>query len=292
MESTETNGHATPTARPTIEQIITNIETPAPAETPAAPVVEPPKEEPKPEAKKEDDKLAPKFAALAKQEKELLAKRKEVEAQLKEAREFQNLKKLLTENPPEFFEKMGTSYDDIVAKIIEAPTKPQTSEDKLRTELEQVKKQIADKEAQVQAAEQQRAIEGFKNEQKEFILKEGKKFELVNALGAYEAVFDTANEWYKQHNEIPKHEEMGLLVETYLKKEYGPLLEKLKQTETFKDFFATPDKTNTSQPQSQSLIDSIPKTITQTMKQTSTSSDARPKTREELLKEAMKLIGA
>jgi len=290
MESTETNGHAVTTSRPSISQVIASMEGTVPAATPA---VEAPKAEepPKVEVKKEEDKFAPKFAALSRQEKELVAMKKEVQEQLKEVKEFQNLKKLLKENPPEFFEKMGTSYDDIVAKIIEAPAKQLTSEDKLRLELEQVKKQIADKEAATQTAEQQRAVEGFKNEQKEFIIKEGTKFELINALGAYDTVFETAEEWVKEHKEIPKHDEIGLLVETYLKKEYGPLIEKLSKTTVFKDFFNKAESIKEPLSETQSLQDLIPKTITQTMKQTSTSSDPRPKTRDELLHEAMKLLG-
>lgn len=202
------------TAQETAPQAIApGIETPKEVEG-----VETPKTDTEPEVK-EDPKFARRFAALSRQEKQIVAKSKEVEDKAKEvesikaeAERMKGVMALARENPMKFLEETGISYQELTELMLAAEKTPEDKKiDELRKEFEDLKQakereakevEEANLKAQIERATQ--AIGSYKVQCKEMIQQNPDKYELILAQGREDDVFNIVEQYF-----IENEKELG-----------------------------------------------------------------------------------
>ncbi len=204
-----------------------------PAATPADPVAPA-------VAQKPTEDMAAKFAALAKKERiahlaqrnlktkeTSLAERERVIAERERVWETE-----FKTSPLEAIKKRGYSYEDLTkAALNDGKFQPETEIKEVRSEIERMRQEQAEKEknaleAQTVAAQkaEQEAVETFKSNISEHVAANKDKYELTALYEAEELVFQTVEEHYLRSQKVGKPKIMSLdeacqLVESYLESE-------------------------------------------------------------------------
>lgn len=164
----------------------------------------------------EEVALSPQLAILAKKEKSLLQKQQELQAKLKEIEErsaklgqWDELDKLASENPAEFFKRKGLSFEQIQQKMLESladedldPIQKQIKElqAKLASKDDEVKKLLdetlskRDQEAKQKEIEEQSKV--YNEELKKHIQANAENYDLITTFGAEDEVFNVIKEVY------------------------------------------------------------------------------------------------
>jgi hypothetical protein len=190
----------------------------------AAPAPEVKAEEPKPEEKKPEP-LAKAFAELSKREAKFQQQTKQREAEFKqremELAEKQAAVQNLLDDPLAYLEKLGVTYDTLTEQLLNnkkppADLKHRSEMKKQSDALEALKKDIADKEAARAAAETGARVQQFKAQLVADVTSAGEKYELVNALGEHDMVFDLIDAYAVKHGKILPTEEAAAQVEAHL----------------------------------------------------------------------------
>ena len=260
---------------------------------PTAPDVS--QETPAVETKKPEDKLAPKFAALARREKEIVEKEKAAAEREKKFQDYERRIKEAEDDPLAALEALGLTYDKLTDHILSGKKNNPDSKaiKELQKKLEDSEKRALEREQTAKQQEEQRILANFKNSQREHIKNAGETYELVNALGRHEDVFEVAQEYYKTHGKVLSHDEAAKLVEDYLEKEIAPFKNVKKLSRLF-----VPETNGTPQapakpgtkPESVSKTQQ-PKTLSNALSQVATEPEATgPLSKEESLRRAAKLI--
>lgn len=179
--------------------------------------------------------LSPKFAALARKEREILraresmrAKEYQIAQKEKEYREFQRIKENAKLNPIEGIKALGLSYEDITKYYLNGE-KP-TADAQIQSVQEQVQKYIQSQEQkekirlqrEAQATEQQYAqvIDSFKGQISQFVDQNKDTYELTHLYEGQELVYDTIAQHFERTQKIMSTQEAASLVEEYLESEY------------------------------------------------------------------------
>lgn len=195
----------------------TQTETPAPVETVAPEVEATPAVEgeavttPEPEKEKEDPKFARRFAALSRQEKQIIAKQKEVDEKAKEiesvkaeAERAKQILQLAKENPVLFLQETGLNYQELTELILANEKSPEDKKfDELKKEIEELKhaeekkaKLAEEAETKAQIERVTKAIENYKVECKKTVQENPDKYELILAQGREDEVFDIVERYF------------------------------------------------------------------------------------------------
>lgn len=182
--------------------------------------------DPKPE---EQERLAARFAEVAKRNQMLRAKQREIKAPLaeKDAKlqelqaEVARLKRYEEINDPmELLKEKGFSYEDIIARNLNPEEVDFKGEIKtLREELESYKKSAEEKEKKLLEKQNEEVKTGYLEHIKKFTESNAEKYELINSLGHHKDVFEVIEETYKQTGKIISDAEAADLVEQFLEKE-------------------------------------------------------------------------
>lgn len=198
-----------------------------------APLVEP-------QAIKPQADMSAKFAALAK--KERIARQqsqriKQLETQIAEreravAERERSWEDEFKKSPLEAIKRRGYSYEDLTkAALNDGKFQPETEIKEVRSELDRMRQEQADKEkkaieAEKQAEQQreQQAVETFKTNIAGHIESNKEKYELTALFEAEELVFQTVEEHYLRTSKDGKPKILSLdeacdLVESYLENE-------------------------------------------------------------------------
>lgn len=164
----------------------------------------------------EEVALSPQLAILAKKEKSILQKQQELQAKLKEIEErsaklgqWDELDKLATENPAEFFKRKGLSFEQIQQKMLESladedldPIQKQIKElqSKLASKDDEVKKLLEETLSKRDTEAKQREIEEqskvYNAELKKYISENADNYDLITTFGAEDEVFSVIKEVY------------------------------------------------------------------------------------------------
>jgi hypothetical protein len=236
-------------------QEATPTPTPAPVET-ASPEIEatPPVEAeavatPEPEKEKEDPKFARRFAALSRQEKQILAKSKEVEEKAKEfeavrqeAERSKAILQLAKENPVEFLKETGISYQELTELMLAAEKTPEDKKfDELKKEIEDLKqaKEIEAKELEKAKTEAQiervtQAIEDYKVQCKNTVQQNPDKYELIIAHGREDDVFNIVEQYFIENETVLDFDIAADYLEQLLYEEAQKLIKTKKLAPTIK----------------------------------------------------------
>jgi hypothetical protein len=163
-----------------------------------------------------DSDLAQRLAILAKKEKGLLSKQQEMAAKLKEMEEkskkfseWEEIDKLASENPTEYFKKKGLSFEQIQQKMLESmqdddldPIQKQLKElqSKLANKDSEIEKLLNDKLSERDNQKKQQEIEEqskyYNQELKKFIGDKSEQYDLINTFEASEEVFNVIKTVY------------------------------------------------------------------------------------------------
>lgn len=202
---------------PTTEAAPTTTPAPdaPPAGAPATPPVDPNAPPPV------DPKLAPRFAELARREREWTQKQTEAKAKLEAADAFEAARTRATEDPLVALELLGIPFDKLVDAVLNKD-KPQSAEDrvsKLEAQIAADKKAAEDRVAQEKGAADKAAIESFQAQIAETVAADAAAFPFVNAKGAFGTVFEVVELHYQKTGEIFAIPEAAKLVEDHLRKQ-------------------------------------------------------------------------
>ncbi|NBO23171.1 hypothetical protein EBU94_07540, partial [bacterium] len=162
------------------------------------------------------DDWSQKLALLAKKERGLLEKQKswqqklkEIEEKEKKFSEWEQLDRLATENPSEFFKKKGLKFDELQDKMLASltdeeldPIQKQLKELKsqLSAKDEEYKKLLEEKFAEQDSIKKNQEIEEqskyYNAELKKFIQSKADDFELITTFEAADEVFSVIKQVY------------------------------------------------------------------------------------------------
>jgi hypothetical protein len=164
----------------------------------------------------QNDDWSQKLALLAKKERGLLEKQKswqqklkEIEEKEKKFSEWEQLDRLATENPSEFFKKKGLKFDELQDKMLASltdeeldPIQKQLKELKsqLSAKDEEYKKLLEEKFAEQDSIKKNQEIEEqskyYNAELKKFIQSKADDFELITTFEAADEVFSVIKQVY------------------------------------------------------------------------------------------------
>lgn len=168
-----------------------------------------------------DSDLAQRLAIVAKKEKSYYEKRKQdevknksLEERYEKLKEWEELDKLATENPSEFFKKKGLSFEQIQQKMLESmqddeldPIQKQLKElqAKLASKDDEYKKLMDDKFSERESAQKQQEIEEqskfYNQELKKFISDKSDQYDLISTFEAGDEVFNVIKTVYLKTSE-------------------------------------------------------------------------------------------
>lgn len=160
--------------------------------------------------------LAPGLAILAKKEKALLQKQQEMTRKMKEMEEkmaklsqWEELERLASEDPSEFFKKKGLSFEQIQQKMLESmqddeldPIQKQIKElqQKLASKDDEYKKlldeKLSEREREAKSREVEEQSKHYQQELNGFLEKNAEKYDLINTFGAADEVFNVIKSVY------------------------------------------------------------------------------------------------
>lgn len=265
---------------------------PAGEETKAAPEVEETKE------KKEDPRIASRFAALSKREKQILEReramqdrQRQLEMQAQRYQQLEHIVQNAKANPIAVLEQLGLSYEQITDYILQDPeaTKPVAEK-----KLEEIERKIkAYEEAQLHAQRQaeqayiDNTVKNFKNQIVSTVQSNPEKFELVALNNAYDTVFDVVEQYFNSTGELLTVEAAAQMVEEYLTNEAE---ERILKAKKFQSKFSSKAEPSVEAKNADAKA-SASKTLTNTKVTSSTQpKEEKPKSNDDSLKRAAALL--
>lgn len=181
---------------------------------------------------KEDlqQKVAPKFAALAKKEKMIYQKNQAVkqrEMELERKTQLLATKEkaiqLAETDPEQAMKLLGWTYDQLTEYKLKGKAPVDRSVLQVKEDLERFQKQVEEKErkqledqAKQAQTEQQQTINDFKLQVVNFVSEKKDDYELTNLFGEQALVYTAIEEHFKSTGKILKQNEAAKVVEDYL----------------------------------------------------------------------------
>lgn len=167
-------------------------------------------------ASTEDTNLSRGLSILAKKEKAILQKQQEMAQKYKDLEEkysklsqWENLEKLASENPSEFFKQKGLSFEQVQQKMLESiqdedldPIQKQLKElqNKLNSKDEEYKRLLEETLSKKEQEEKNKQIEEqskyYSQELSKFIEQNAEKYDLINMFEAKDEVFEVIKSVY------------------------------------------------------------------------------------------------
>ncbi len=240
-----------------------------------------PSDETAPPVPPKPDKLASKFAALARRERQLVERERSATEKLKSVEAYERAKKSAADDPGAALESLGLTYEALTDWVLSDKKPARDPEVKTLTEkLEKLEKDAQDKEAALARANEERAVEDFKRGQVEAVKSAGDKYELVNQMGRHDLVFDVTQEYFKANGKVPAHDEAAQLVEDYLLSEITKYKGVKKLAALFGSLDASTSKApaKTTDPKTPDSGSKTTKTLTNTLSDAAPSPDDDPDT--------------
>lgn len=223
-------------------------------------------EEKKPE---EDSKLSARFASLARKEKMLSQREKELKIEKQrtttlqdEVKNLKEVKDLYEKDPFAAFEKMGIKPEELARKVLELSAEPEaptvdTKISALERSIEDLKSQNEQYRLKEQISDNERRV----NEAKKTIIDQlqGRKeeFEIITSQDRFEEVFDTMSNYFEKHKERCSWEDAAKAVEAFHEEQY----QKYSTVSKFKPKTPEPKVETEIKVESKPEVSSTPKAV-------------------------------
>lgn len=166
---------------------------------------------------------------LVSREKELRAQQEANAAMQTQIEEFNNLKNSIKDNPAALLDHLGISFDDLLAAQLgiqaEQP-EPKSEIEQLRDEIKAMKEAEEAKIQAKQQAEIDAAISNHKNDINTLLSTETDKYELINAAGESDLVWQVTEEYFEAYGEVLTPQQAADMVENHLVEQFKGILEK------------------------------------------------------------------
>lgn len=183
-----------------------------PADT-EKPAEQKPAERPPEPTKPADDRVVAALRGAARREGQALRREQAAKAVEGKAKAFDEFSKLLSDDPVAAFKALGLDARGVFQRVIDKGEPPAPTPE---TEIAELKKWRDQREASERQAAQDRSV----NEQKAYVAKlvtdAGDKFELINANGEHDLVWESMLAYYTQHETAPDPLEIAAAVEEHL----------------------------------------------------------------------------
>lgn len=173
---------------------------------------------------KEDPALSSKFAILAKREKAIRAKQREVEerersfkAQEETHKSALGLKDRLVSDPINTLSELGISYDQLTQLIINSKPEDQALRE-LKREIQSIKEVQTKAQSEYEAKQTQgyqQAVNQIRTDVK-LLVDSDPQFETIKEMGAQESVVSLIEETFKETGRVLSNEEAMTQVENFL----------------------------------------------------------------------------
>lgn len=237
--------------------------------------------------------FAAKFAALSRREKDLVHREAELKKQaeqLKGKSSIDELKGKAKQNPMEALKEMGLTYEEITQYILEGKVSD-TPEKRIQTIDERVAA-IERKEKEMQAKEAQAkidaAVQNFKTDITNFVSKDEEKYSLIRESKAEELVYSTIEKYFEETQRVLDMEEACDLVEKHLESEVEKWTKFRKVQKRFEG--AGTQKTAPVAPNPPAVKTETTNTLTNADSIVEKTVRTAPKSRDEEIEEAVKLL--
>jgi hypothetical protein len=178
----------------------------------------------------EAERLAAKFAEVArrnamlrKQKAQVTAPLKEKESEIEKMRqELERLKKYEEVNDPmELLKLKGISYEDLITRNLDPESFDTKSElQKMREEFENYKKSVEEEKRTGLEKQKESVKANYLEHLKSFAEKAGEKYEMISTFGAHQDVYDVIEETFNKTGKVITDEEACDLVEQFLEQNY------------------------------------------------------------------------
>lgn len=163
------------------------------------------------------DELAPRFAHLANKEKQIRVQAKEAADRLKQAIELENKykeeskkfsKDEIRKNPAAYLDSIGMTMEEYIQASLAAadgkPLEPDVKDD-IKAMQAKLDKMEADKLAKEKADTERAeaaAITNYKSQIESYVKADPDTYELINAYGAFDDIYDVIEEYYTANGEM------------------------------------------------------------------------------------------
>jgi hypothetical protein len=182
------------------------------------------------EEKPVEDDLSKRFAKLSRREKELQDKQRDLKIQMDKVTEFERMRTNIKENPLKLAETIGVSIEDLLLAIAgeeKEPEKELSDTEKLRLEIDEIKKAKAKEEedkVRIKQQEVEAVISNHQSNIKSFIKANSEQYELCNAQEAADIVWELTEQHWTDTGKLLSIQEATSMVESYLETEAKKLL--------------------------------------------------------------------
>ena len=253
-------------------------------QTTEAPTAETPKEKP-------DLDYANRFNMLARRERALQQREKEIKEQAAKYENLSTLKDRARKDPVNALKELDLSYDDLTNTILN-DNKPTTemSLAELKKEIESLREERNKEKQELETKKQQEATEGYKNFLRDHV-KDKEEYEFLAANGdeAIDLVCRTIVEYHQKYDKLLSEDEACKLVEEHLESESEKFF-KLKKVQAKFGLTQTPSSEHAQAEQADQKATGQPKTLTNQMSPQTKSQSSLIKDDSQSLKEAAALM--
>ena len=173
----------------------------------------------------QDPKTFDEFYKKIAAEKAKRAEAKSAQSHQDELQRYQELKESAKSDPLKLLESFGVDMDDILkAQLGLEPEEEVDEVTKLRREIEAMKEKEVREREEYQARAEQQAIDNHKKQIASLLETKIEDYELINATGKADMVWEVTEAWWEAHGEILTPDQAATKVEGYLYEEYKGLI--------------------------------------------------------------------
>lgn len=204
------------------------------------------KEEVKEDPVAEKVKLRKEFEELARRDRMIRQRQREFKELKKKAEEWEALQKKAKENPEEYLKAGGVDLEYFTQYLLNDKKAPEEKKlELIEREIQTLREREKEREASIERQKYEQVVSGYKDSLNKFI-QENDKWELAKRFGAADVVYNTVEEYHRQHQRVLSNEEALEMVEPYLETEAKQIVDKFLETEKIKKYIL--EKINGSQP--------------------------------------------
>lgn len=198
------------------------------------------------EVPKDDERMSSRFASLARKEKLLVDREKQLKKDIEESGLYKKDIEGIKNNPIAFLEKYGVKLDDVLHSALGSKKEPSTDEriSELQARIEQQEKDRVESLEKSKRENAEHNIKVFKDNIRKHVEDNSEKFELIKENDAYATVFEVVSEYFDKTGEVMTIEDATTKVEEYLEAH----LEKLSRTKKFGSKFLQAKEDNKTIP--------------------------------------------
>jgi hypothetical protein len=171
-----------------------------------------------------DDMLAKKLHMLTKREREVMAKRKEIEEASTKYKPYEELRESAKKNPLAVLEHFGLSYDELTDYIINGQDPENVRYKELQDQINSLKSEKENEAKSAREAKEQNAVMTFKNTIVESLNPERHEFCAAHGSAAIDMVYGVIEAYWNEKGEMLDHTVALDWVEEHLEEQFKPIL--------------------------------------------------------------------